>query len=212
MTENASSPQFNFDIDDLRQGDSSAWESFFETFDPLIISIVSWSKWHFAHDIRQDMAQVIRAELMRCVLNFRADSSLRYFIKRICINRCIDRIRRHVREREVIVSMGYENADGEQKEMIFAASDDFNPVQRITEVENAAMIKKLLSKMDATCMEAIELFYMKGMPYKDIAQHLKISTNTVGSRLAKCLEKLRKHAMHDTIFKEEIRARADISV
>ena len=211
MAENASLPQTNFDIDALRKNDKAAWESFFEAFDPLITSVVSWPKWHFRHDVQQDMAQVIRSELMRCVLTFRADSSLRYFVKRICIHRCIDRIRKQVRERDIIVSMAYEGADSEQKEMVFAASEDFNPIQRIAELENAMIVKQLVAKMDATCMQAIELYYMKGMPYKAIAEQLNITVNTVGSRLAKCLEKIRRIARQDRFLGEEIRNRADTS-
>ena len=40
-------------------------------------------------------------------------SNLRTFIKRICVNRCIDEIRRQVREREVIVKIQPSNTETE---------------------------------------------------------------------------------------------------
>lgn len=211
MAENTPPAQSDIDLEALRQGQDAAWNAFFEQFDPLITSVVNWSKWHFDPDTQKDMAQDIRTELMRCVGNFRADSSFRYFIKRICINRCIDRIRKQVRERAHVVSIHYQNSDGEVVEREAAATEEFDPVQRIYAHENALAIQRLLGKLDSTCSAAVKMFYMKGMAYKDMAEELSISINTVGSRLAKCLEKLRKSAIHDAFLGEEMRAKSDSS-
>ena len=32
----------------LKKGDQRAWATFFTEFDPLIESVVAWTKWHFA--------------------------------------------------------------------------------------------------------------------------------------------------------------------
>ncbi len=209
MAENAPPAQSDIDLGALRQGQDAAWDALFEEFDPLIISVVRWSKWHFDPHTQKDMAQDIRTELMRCVVNFRADSSLRYFIKRICINRCIDRIRKQVRERAHVVSIHYETEDGEIRDRDMATSEDFDPVKKVYEHENVQAVQRLLSSLDTTCSEAVRMFYMKGMAYKDMAAELGISINTVGSRLAKCLDKLRKSAIHDAFLGEEMRAKAD---
>jgi RNA polymerase sigma factor (sigma-70 family) len=209
MAENDADSQSDIDFEALRANDESAWTRFFEEFDPLITSVVRWSKWHFDHSTQDDMAQDIRAELLRCAVNFRADSSLRYFIKRICINRCIDRIRRQVRERAHVVSITYDGRDGETHDRDTPAPDSFDPVRLVVAHESAIAVKRLLVKLDTTCSDAIKMFYMKGMSYKDMAAHLNISTNTVGSRLAKCLEKLRKSATHDTFLGEEMCAHSD---
>lgn len=211
MAGNAPSAQSDIDLDALRQGDDAAWNAFFEEFDPLITSVARWSKWHFDPDTQKDMAQDIRTELMRCVVNFRADSSLRYFIKRICINRCIDRIRKQVRERAHIVSMSFETSDGDILERDAAAPDSFDPVKKVYERENAEAVRRLMGKLDSTCTNAIKMFYIKGMAYKEMADSLGVSINTVGSRLAKCLEKLRKSATHDDFLGEEMRAKVDRS-
>ena len=211
MTEKRGSEQSALDVSALKRGDDGAWESFFETYDDTITSVVRWSKWHFKPDVQEDVAQEIRAELLRCITNFRAASSLRYYIKRICINRCVDRIRKQVRERSVIVSLGYEDADGELREMDAPSTDQYDPIKKIYTFETVGAVRELLKHLDGTCLEAIQLFYMEGLAYKEIAKKLGISINTVGSRLAKCLEKLRRNAQHDPILREESSPDSDTS-
>lgn len=175
----------------LVAGNEEAWSTFFNEFDPLIRSVVSWGKWRFSEDVRKELAQDIRAELNRSIPKFRGDSSLEYFIKRICIHRSVDRVRKQVREREHLVSLVVTDDSGASREMDVEAGEKFDPVTEVEGFERAQALKEQVELLDETCRTAIHHFYVESLSYKEISAQLGIAVNTVGSRLAKCLEKLR---------------------
>lgn len=194
----------SLDWPELKRGDDAAWRTFFERFDTRIRDVLNWRKWGFEAGVRDELFHEIRGELTRSLHRYRGDCPLTQFIKRICVNRCIDRIRRAVRERSLIAPPLPERDGEPAREAEAVAGASYDPVRQIVMAEQAAGLQALLGRLDATCVAAIRLFYVEGLAYKDIAERLDISINTVGSRLAKCLEKLRGMARHDVFFRDEI--------
>jgi len=175
------------------EGDQDGWARFFKEQDPLIVSVVSWSKWRFTASVRDDVCQKIRVELVRALPRFKADSSLNYFIKRICVHRCIDEIRRKVRQDNPLVSLVIQDADtGQERERDLPAGDAFDPVVEVEREELIAAVRTLVEALDPTCRTAVQMFYLKGLTYQQMSDELGVAVNTVGSRLAKCLNKLKK--------------------
>ena len=189
-----------FSVDALGRGDETAWNAFFSEYDPVIRSVVAWPKWHFEIHVREDLEQTIRAEIHRCISNLQQESQLKAFVKRICVNRCIDEVRRQVRERQVLRPMAVKIEDGEWKEIDPRAGPEFNPVTAVIAAERASELKRVLADLESPCRSAIQRFYVDGASYREMAELEGISINTVGSRLARCLEKLRKLMKHDPAF------------
>jgi len=184
-------------IEDLRAGDEAAWDEFFSRYDSAIRSITAWPKWRFDAHTREDLAQTVRAEIVRSVSNLSDESRLAGFVKRICVNRCIDEVRRQVRERSSRSSMFHRSPDGEWQEMDIQAGEDFNPFTAVALTERAAALKRLVAGLDSLCRTAIHDFYTRGLSYKQMAKKQGVAVNTVGSRLARCLDKLREMMTHE---------------
>jgi RNA polymerase sigma-70 factor (ECF subfamily) len=189
-------------LEALKEGDSSAWEAFFKEHDHIILSVVAWSKWHFAVHIREEIAQQIRVELTRAVPGFRGESSLTQFVKKIGIRRCIDQVRRETRARNFLVPDTVRTEDGEFRHLDFEAGEEFDPRESVQKTERAAALRELLEDLDPACKTAIRQFYMEEKTYKEIAELNGITVNTVGSRLSKCLEKLRFLMKEASSFEE----------
>lgn len=189
-----------FDVEAMKKGDETAWNAFFSEYDPLIRSIVAWPKWHFEIHVREDLAQTVRTEVHRCISNLKQEAQLKAFVKRICVNRCIDEVRRQVRERQVLQPMAVKLEDGEWKEIDPGAGPEFDPVTTVIAAEKAADLKRALDGLESPCQTAIRQFYVEECSYKEMAEKEGISINTVGSRLARCLEKLRKLMKQDPAF------------
>lgn len=68
------------------------------------------------------------------------------------------------------------------------ADFDFN----ILEEELYAVLIEALNSLPEKCREVFELSCLEGMKYKDIAQQLQISVNTVKSQRARAIELLRE--------------------
>jgi RNA polymerase sigma-70 factor, ECF subfamily len=185
-----------------QDGKDNTWQEFFLKYDPLIISVIAWPKWRFPRDLRDDLAQVIRREIVKALPHFEQKSNLTTFVKRICIHRCIDEIRRLVRERTIMVEVRARDEETDAPRPEAKAGEEFDPVATIVKAERAVGIRKTLETMDATCRTAIHDFYIRDLSYKEMAQIHGIAVNTVGSRLAKCLQKLRESLKDDPHFRD----------
>ena len=190
------------DLEPLKAGDSKAWDEFFKEHDSLIRSVVPWPKWHFQPHTREDIAQHIRVDLTRAIPKFRGDSSLANYVKRICVRRCIDQVRREVRQKGLFVSGAFEDDDGERTEIEFSAGSEFDPRQTVLQSEQAKALAVIVEQLDNLCKIVIRQFYMQDLSYKEIAELNNITVNTVGARLSKCLNKLRAFIKKDHHFGE----------
>jgi RNA polymerase sigma-70 factor (ECF subfamily) len=190
----------------LRAGDQHAWKQFFDKHDSLILDIVSWSKWRFPHDVRQDVSQTIRVELTRAIPNFKGQSSLSFFIKRVCIKRCIDQVRRQVRQLQRFVSATVTDGEGEEGRLDFPAGQEADPVRSVILSERAHILRRLVDALGDTCRTAIRQFYLEGLSYKEIAEKNGINIHTVSSRLSKCMEKLRAEVRKNGELQEDFPA------
>jgi RNA polymerase sigma-70 factor (ECF subfamily) len=178
-------------MDALRAGDESAWTTFFAYFDAVIRSIVAWPKWHFDPHTREDVAQTIKIAIMQSLARLQSEQSLQAFVRKICINRCIDMLRRQLREQGRLTPLGHWNEDGEWEDVDVAAGPEFDPVAALQQAERAAVMRAALARMDEASQAFIRQFYVEGLSYREMAQRQGVTVNTVGSRLSRCLDKLR---------------------
>jgi len=165
--------------------------------DALVRAVVGWGKWRFRPETREDVAQRIRLELhARPGALLQADDPA-LWVKRICIRRCIDEVRREIRDRTVFAPASGEHPD--------TADGGGDPHALVVRAERARALRRVLEALDDTCRTALRMFYIEHQSYLDMARALGIATNTVGSRLAKCIAKLRSLARQDTELGEYFR-------
>jgi RNA polymerase sigma factor (sigma-70 family) len=157
-------------------------------------TVVAWGKWRFPPEAQADLLQRIRLELHGVGPLNPAEAARR--IKQICIRRCIDEVRRLVREQRLFI----QDADAGLHDSAPADADD--PVRLILLAERAHGVAALLEQVDETCRRALRLFYLESLSYREMGERLGIAVNTVGSRLAKCLAKLRDYVRVDPGWRE----------
>ena len=188
----------------VRNKGTSGWELFFRQYDPLIESIARWPKWNFSQDEQEDVCQNIRMHLQSAVPSFKERSSLSWFVKRIAMNHCVNEIRRQQRWRSLMTSTVQQTQDGSWSELEFASPEQCTPGEEAERNERCESLISALQHMNTTCRNSIEMFYLHNRTYSEMAQTLGISTNTVGSRLAKCLDKLHKTLRHNRSFERTV--------
>jgi RNA polymerase sigma factor (sigma-70 family) len=186
----------------IRAGDHAAWEGLLGRHDSTIRSVVAWPKWSFAAHVQDELVQRVKSELVRAAPRVQNAARLSAFIKRICVRRCIDRLRKEIKDRERLVPIERTGRDGETHALQLVAGDAFDPVLAVMDAERAAGLALALDAVGETCKQAVRMFYLEGLAYKEIAGRLGISVNTVGSRLAKCLAKLRGLLETDPRYKD----------
>ncbi|MCF7817100.1 MAG: sigma-70 family RNA polymerase sigma factor [Kiritimatiellales bacterium] len=184
----------------VRNDGTAGWELFFSHYDPLIQSITGWQKWNFSEHEQQDVRQNIYVQLQTALPTFRQQCSLAWFVKKIAIRQCINEIRRQVRWRTVMTPAMQKTSDGDWNEMEFANPNTPDPYQEIVKKESRQILRAALLHLNKTCRDSIDMFYLQHLLYQEISEQLGISVNTVGSRLAKCLDKLHKTLRHNPSF------------
>ncbi len=198
------SPEDETALQAIRSGDQSAWDGLLERHDKTIRCVVAWPKWSFAPHVQDELAQRIRSELVQAAPRVRDTARLSAFIKRICVRRCIDCLRRQIKDRERHVPIERAGPEGESRTLQLVAGEEFNPIAAIMDAERAGGLARALEAVGETCNDAVRMFYLEGLSYKEIAERLGVKVNTVGARLAKCLAKLRKLLETDPLFRDAL--------
>lgn len=178
----------------LKRGDKAEWERFFAEYDATIVRIVSWPKWRFEPDLQSDVCQSIRGAVIEAVTRLRDDAQLLPFLKQICVHHCISALRRQVRDRERHVRLAGDAAAEEVSRC--------DPVALIVAAEQFEALRRLMQALDPDCRTIITQFYAEGRSYREIASLHGVAVNTVGSRLARCLEKLRRLMPREPVFRD----------
>jgi RNA polymerase sigma factor (sigma-70 family) len=187
-------PRMEFDqtaLDSLRRNDPAVWREFLAAFDPLIRAIAGWPKWHFDLHRREDIEQTVRAELARCIGQVHTAASLAAFVKRVAVRRCIDEVRRQARERGLLVPLTVVTDDGETLDLPLPTDERLDPARLVIAAEQAAALRRALDEVGEPCQTTIREFYGEGRSYREMAALHGVSVNTIGSRLARCLDRLR---------------------
>ena len=179
------------EIGELRANNARAWTRFFAAFDPLIRSIANWPRWHFDAHTREDAVQTIRLGIVRSIGRLQSETALTAFVRRIAVNRCIDLLRKQLRMQSRLMPLGHYNAEGEWEEPETPADGAYDPVQALLQAERAALLREALQRLDETERTCLLQFYAEGLSYREMAARQGVAVNTVGSRLSRCLDKLR---------------------
>jgi len=183
--------------DDFHRG----WEMTCEMYGPMIRTIVGWSKWSFLDEEKADIQQDVYVALHKALSNFRYQSSVKWFVKGIAVRHCVDEVRRQVRRRRMMLPQCPREGSGERREDQVEDVDMLNPRAEFIQKERVDTVRSQLEALPEGCQNIIRLFYYKEMSYRGMAGHFGVSVNTVATRLARCLGKLRKKLGRHPEFK-----------
>jgi RNA polymerase sigma factor (sigma-70 family) len=187
---------------DWSQASHNEW---FLEADPQLKAIASWRRWDFSDTERDEALQRIRLS-MWAYFKKHGQKPEPKLLRSMAVRRCIDvvRIRSRHRRRTVSISTPDDRDSGvrdrEQKEEGLIGMD---PLELIDLQERAQSLAVFLRRISPLCQDALHRFYVEGMSYQEIAAVLDLSINTVGSRLSKCLEKLKVLVRNVPLFQED---------
>jgi RNA polymerase sigma factor (sigma-70 family) len=179
---------------------------FLAEHEAVIVAVVGWHKWRFDWATQEDMAQRARMDVARGLASYRGTGRPERWVKQVCIRRCIDEIRRQIRERRLVLKVPVLDQEGEPVVIEPVSGPEHDPRALIWRDELARHLNHLVDLLPETCRRIIHQFYLRHLTYREIAEAEGLAINTVGSRLSKCLDKLRAQAAGDPLMKEYFEA------
>lgn len=158
------------------QHDEEAWRLLVGRYASYIYSIARRGYQLEAEDA-SEVFQESLIKVLEGLRGYRREGPLRAWVRQIVRNCCAAHIRR-----------------GHPTEPLEETLPDRQQEAILERIEHAYAIAEAVRSLDESCQQIISLFFYQGHSYKMIAASLGISEGTVGSRLARCMTKLRSRA------------------
>jgi RNA polymerase sigma-70 factor (family 1) len=127
--------------------------------------------------LAEEVVENIMLQLWENRVKFEMINDVKSYLYTMAKNSCLLALKKENRNVELDNSLKDDTAEF-----------DFN----ILEEEVYAILIEALNSLPGKCKEVFELSCLEGMKYKDIAQQLQISVNTVKSQRARAIELLRE--------------------
>jgi RNA polymerase sigma-70 factor (ECF subfamily) len=171
-------------------GSETAWQEFYSRFIGLMRSVVR-KRYILCNEDVEDITQSAFVSLATALNNFDYDQSLPRFVCVITERVAIDEYRKRSAARR---NLEAETTEGMIKGQNVASQIESGPEapdEQMERAETAACLGAALKELDASCRELLTLRYFNDLSYKELAEMVGVSENTLTVRTRRCLEKLR---------------------
>jgi RNA polymerase sigma factor (sigma-70 family) len=128
-------------------------------------------------ELAKDIVQDACLSTIETAGQFRGTASLKTYLYRVVINRSIDAVRKNKRSKNIFEIM---------------SRDIFEHRSGAENYESRDLVKRIFVSIPCEFKVPFILAEVDGMTYEEIADVLKLTLNTVRTRIFRCREKLRK--------------------
>ncbi|MBM3300617.1 MAG: sigma-70 family RNA polymerase sigma factor [Deltaproteobacteria bacterium] len=176
-------------VKECLSGSEEAWTQFYTRYVGLVRSMVKrqlgWGVWDL-----EDVTQSVFAALIPALRNYDEAYSLSRFICVIAERVCIQEYRQSRAAKRAAQSDSIDHLEGREQGARDLHSEADSPEQQLSRRELIEILRRAMSSLNSECRELLKLRYFDELPYKEIAQILKASENTLTVRARRCLGEL----------------------
>lgn len=158
-------------------GDREAFEQLVLTYEKKVFNIAYRMCGNY--DDASELAQEAFIKVFKSINSFRADSEFGTWIYRITVNVCLDHIRKHKKQAQMIM----EDLGEDDYILHNTLSREKSPAEYAESRETAREISSALGELKEDQKTMIVLRDIEGFTYNEIANMLEISEGTVKSRI-----------------------------
>ncbi len=128
-----------------------------------------------------DIAQEVFIRFYKSLKNFRGDAALSTYLTRIAINLSLNELERRKKKFKRFTSItDQDNLSGIAQK------------SKARQIENNDLVQKALKELEPDFRSVVVLRLLEGYSLKETSEILQLPSGTVGSRLNRALDKLRK--------------------
>lgn len=185
-----------------REGDKSAQGKLVQLWYKRIYNF--GYKFFFDHDLAMEVAQKTFISMHRNIEGLQETSRFKSWLYTIAVNYCREELRKRKASRSVSL---HDLRPGESEESYrweTSSSRGENPERQLRHAELSDLLQQCLMELSDEQREVVIMKEYEGLKFREIAEALQISENTVKSRMYYGLDGLKKILESRNITKETI--------
>jgi RNA polymerase sigma factor (sigma-70 family) len=178
-------------LNDLRAGDSAAWDDAFRWLWPVAFAVARLKlEMHLPGEV-EDVAIEALEELVEKVQFVQKVEELKSLTASIAHNRAVSRLRQHFTAKRGSGQTESLQARQDAGDAVEPAGID-SPVDALEQKELSEFLDNLLNELKPPLGEILADFFVAGLSYEQIARKHGLATGSVGVYLQRGLQSLRK--------------------
>lgn len=175
-------------IEKASEGDADAFEILVERYEKGVYNLAY--RLIPDRDDAMDITQEVFLKAFQALPKFRGDSRFSTWLHRVCVNACLDFLRRKQRTQTYSLD---EPINLKESSVVREVRDDSGSVEDVIETKSLTeSVLMALNSVDEAHRTVIVLSDIRGYSYQEIADMLGISIGTVKSRLHRGRMAIRK--------------------
>ena len=161
-------------------------------------------KFFMDHDLAMEVSQKTFISMCKNLPGLQDNARFKSWLYKIAVNYCREEVRKKKGDRSLSFDVVW-NRDAEDSPKWESAGQRFdNPESQLHRSELADILQQALSELNAEQREVVIMKEYEGLKFREIAEVLNISENTVKSRMYYGLDGLRKILDRKNINKDTI--------
>lgn len=187
-------------INRAREGDSVAQGKLMQVWYKRIYNFSY--KFFYDHDLAMEAAQKTFISMHRNITYLQDPGRFRSWLYTIAVNNCREELRKKKKDKSVSLQ-ALKHGDDERSQNWEAAQErNENPEKALGQVELSDLLQGCLMQLSDEQREVVIMKEYEGLKFREIAEALNISENTVKSRMYYGLEALKRMLERKKINKE----------
>lgn len=170
-------------IEQAKKGSQLAFGKLYDMYSNMVLGVAR--TYARDDDTAHDLTNTVFIKIYEKLSLFVTNDSFEKWVKTIAINTCIDYVRKMKRERTIV------SVDSDDTQ-IQIESEDPNPLVKLLMAERSAELEMAYKVLTPKQFELINLYYIDGYLYREIADKLAIPLGTVKCELHRAKLKLKK--------------------
>ncbi|MBX2897129.1 MAG: RNA polymerase sigma factor [Cyclobacteriaceae bacterium] len=189
-------------LERARQGDKNAQGKLVQLWYKRIYNFAY--KFFFDHDMAMEVAQKTFISMHRNLTGLQEVARFKSWLYTIAVNYCREELRKRKASRSVSLNE-FPTADGEVSFKWEASNGRAdNPERQLRQTELSDLLQQCLMELSVEQREVVIMKEYEGLKFREIADALQISENTVKSRMYYGLDGLKKILIKRNITKEAL--------
>lgn len=161
-------------------------------------------KFFLDHDMAMEVAQKTFISMCRNLASLQDNARFKSWLYKIAVNYCREEVRRNKNSRSLSFDVVWNSEAEDSPQWESSSQRHANPEKQYQQQELADVMQKALMELNAEQREVVIMKEYEGLKFREIAEVLNISENTVKSRMYYGLDGLKKILERMNINKDTI--------